>query len=699
MKKFKEKLSLYVVMNPRGAVLFGIFILNIIVILLSSLLIKILLKDSLGDVGYLQTIYYTICMMLDAGTIENVVKDVGTANLFLVVLCIVTIILGMITFTGAAIGYVTNYISNFIENANSYSRPIHISEHTVILNWNSRASEIINDMLYLGKKETIVVLVNKDADEIKREINERLYLTLNNEKDVKNRLQIIVREGNTYSSKQLNDISLLKAKTVIILGDDSTNYLCKYDAEEKNKEKGNANTIKTLVQVAEITSSEESMDNQRIIVEVEDDWTESVVAKIIAHKERLGKCNIVPVPISRVLGQLLSQFCIFPELNETYSELLSNKGASFYNAYVNEDKIKTPKMEEEYIRDVLYKNNDVIPLSFMTSKTGRFLYYMANSEKDFVTQESVDTPKLTVKLNPDYWIEQKNVIILGHNSKIRSIMNGFDSFRSEWNRKGKPDIVSIMIIDDAKSLKKNNYYQEYSYIDKVVEADIYDTELIKSSINEFVDERPEDTSILILSDDLVPDEDVDSYALTNLIYVQDLIFEKMKKDPGFDRDKIDLIVEILNPKNYDVVHNYNISNIVISNRYISKMMTQIGEKIELFEFYEDILTYDEEDIMAAREIAEKADVSDIDKKDDSDPGYDSKELYAKKVSEFFSEIPPKCRALDLIRAIYEASPSNNKAFLLGIARPGGIVEMFEGDQSQKYVELTDRDKLILYMNH
>ena len=56
-----------------------------------------------------------------------------------------------------------------------------------------------------------------------------------------------------------------------------------------------------------------------------------------------------------------------------------------------------------------------------------------------------------------------------------------------------------------------------------------------------------------------------------------------------------MIVEILNPKNYDVVHSYNIDNIVISNRYISKMVTQIRQKIELYEFYQDILTYDTAD--------------------------------------------------------------------------------------------------------
>ena len=49
-------------------------------------------------------------MILDAGMIENIV-DLTEADLILVTVCIITIIIGSITFTGAVIGYVTNYIS------------------------------------------------------------------------------------------------------------------------------------------------------------------------------------------------------------------------------------------------------------------------------------------------------------------------------------------------------------------------------------------------------------------------------------------------------------------------------------------------------------------------------------------------------------------------------------------------------------
>ncbi|MBO4897214.1 MAG: hypothetical protein J5590_02820 [Clostridia bacterium] len=44
------------------------------------------------------------------------------------------------------------YISNFIDTANSGVRKVKITGHTIVLNWNTRASEIINDLLYSESK-------------------------------------------------------------------------------------------------------------------------------------------------------------------------------------------------------------------------------------------------------------------------------------------------------------------------------------------------------------------------------------------------------------------------------------------------------------------------------------------------------------------------------------------------------------------
>lgn len=177
-RKIKEWISVYIVKNPSRAILFAIFLLNIVLLVISALLISALSPESLKNDGFFESIFYTISMILDAGCIQFVVQDIGQTSVALIIVCLVTIFVGMITFTGAIIGYVTNYISNFIENSNSGNRAIQVSGHTVILNWNSRASEVINDMLYSNKKEVVIILVPSGADDVKKEIDERISVTM-----------------------------------------------------------------------------------------------------------------------------------------------------------------------------------------------------------------------------------------------------------------------------------------------------------------------------------------------------------------------------------------------------------------------------------------------------------------------------------------------------------------------------------------
>lgn len=356
-----------------------------------------------------------------------------------------------------------------------------------------------------------------------------------------------------------------------------------------------------------------------------------------------------------------------------YSELFSNRGAEFF-AKPQEGKDDVAQATRQY----MLTHHCAIPLTVMQTSIGKYAFSVANSNEDCERSAEEEQPALSVKLNMSYQMLPKNIVIVGHNSKCQDIMNGFSSFRGEHNL-SEGEILNITVIDDEKSLEHFDYYREYPYVSKTVVADIYDAELIKSTIEEAVDSHEGDTSLLILSDDKAVTEDIDSAALTYLIYVQDIILDRKKKDPDFDRNSIDVVVEILNPKNFDVVHNYSADNVVISNRYISKMVTQIGRKQALFEFYSDILTYDEEGATS----------------------YESKELYIKEVDRFFdkNEIPAKCSARELIWSVFEASPQNNKEIILGYTSSNGKMTIFSGNQDDIQVELRPKDKLIIFSSH
>ena len=701
-RKLRERFSVLLSKHPGRVVLLVILLLNIAFILISAAIINGLSLTGTEDMGYWRAVYYTVTMILDAGCIDYVVSDIGVAGVTLVIVCLVVIILGMVLFTGAVIGYLTNYISGYIENANTGSYRLILSGHTVILNWNSRASEIVNDLLYSGNREVVVILVPSGKEAVERELEERIADTVEKERKAvnerakqfkgfkrmayraknrfKNNVTVIVREGDTFSSVQLNDVSLAHAKSIIILGSDVNNGVCKFEqtATLADHERGNPQSVKALVLVAGITADEKSDDNQKIVVETENEWTNELINKIIAQKQVDGKCNIIPVSVNNILGRLLSQFSLMPELNLAYRELLSNKGATFYAKPVKEN--DEAKFTGEYLRTHLHS----IPLAIMEDRGVKYAYFSAESERDDARLSEVPKSDYKVKLNKNYWLEQKNVIILGHNSKIKDIMQGFDGFRNEWNDKSGKEIMNIMVIDDKDHLEKMDNYSAYPYVTKTVEADVYDKQIVCDAIESFIAGNETDTSILILSDDAVPNEDIDSATIANLIYVSDIIRRKKQENPDFDEGSIDVIVEIINPKHYDIVKSYSVNNVVISNRYVSKMITQLGEKDVLYNFYNDMLSYDSADASS----------------------YESKEVYAKKVSRYFDEIPKPCTAAELIRAVYDATSGpdvppeeRNHTLVLGYVKKGGELVLFSGNQSKIRVELTEYDKLIVYANH
>lgn len=701
MKRFREMISIAVAKSPARLVLMTIVLLNVVFLLLAALVIS-MISPVRNEVGFWQSLYYTVGMMLDAGFVEGVVTDLSTTDIVTVLLCFAVVLVGMVTFTGAVIGYLTNFISNFIERASSGEHSLSISEHTVILNWNNRASEIVNELLYSDIPEKVVILTPERCDEIKSEIDERIADTLHKEhaeliaretekagrrlsnrekrrlirqKGLRNRLTWIVRQGDVFSTKQLLDVSLDQAKTIVILGKDDQFTVCRYDREAKQERMGNSLTLKTLVQVVELVDAETSRDNQRVVVEVDDVWTMELVNMVIAQKRKhAAKCHIVPVPVSRILGQMLAQFSIMPELNSVYRTLFSYKDGAFYCVR------KSPEDgEEAYVRRFLATHKKAVPLTFMRDSEGvEKLFYIADRESDLKSKTSDKPAKgLCVRLRKDFWMPKQNVIVLGHNSKSRFVMEGFDAFRNEWNVEGD-EIMNVLVVDDTASLEQVGRYAEYPYV-TCVDADIVnDKERICKAISDYVDAHAEDTSVLILSNDRVPAEELDANALTYLIYVSDIVEKKVAQDPTFDREKIDIVVELLNPKNYDVVNHYSVNNAVISNRYVSKMVTQIGKDFSLYDFYSDILTYDSA----------------------NSESYESKEIYAKIVEEFLEEIPPETTADALVRALYEASPEGNRSILLGCVQKGtGKLTLFAGDLTKIPVKLGPKDKLIIFSNH
>ena len=687
--------------KPHSMMLMLILFVNVLLVLLAAWVISAVAMPNSGNTGFFTAVYNTFTMILDAGCIESVITDPAGANIFLIIFCLVVIVVCMITFTGALIGYATNVVSNLIENANANSIKLRISGHVAVLGWNTRASEIINDLLYCKEKQKVVVLSEGNREAILDEINERLADTIERENaaleesvrqmprlkkffymhkhKLRNNVAVVVREGDVFSAVHLNNIQLNKAKSIIILGKDLRSAIREGASSDEETEKGDNRTVKTLIQVVDIASNVLSADNQKVVVEIENEWTGDLVDKIIRAKLNLDKCRVVPFRVHTVMGQLLSQFSLMPELNKVYSSLCSIKGTSFYARSQ-----ARPASDIDFAETYLNTHRRALPLLFIKDEMTRedFFYYMADSDKDIDITSDRATGTCPVGLNKDYWLPEKHVLILGSNSKISNVMDGYENFCSEWTNEKHPQIVHVTVVDDEEKLQRENFYSQYKFVENCVPARIIERDKIADIIKDFVYEHPDNSSILILSDDTVPDDDIDAKMMTFLIYAKDVINRARvnKRNVNFN---VDIIAEVMDPRHVDLVRSYDVDNVVISNRYISKMVTQISEDFARYNLYADIMDYDDMETAV----------------------YDGIEIYIKKAGEYFSELPPKNTPVDtVIRSVYEASrrfwgSEMDFAMLLGYIDTRGKVTLFGGARDQQTVTLTAEDKLIVFSNH
>ncbi len=630
--------------KPGLLIVIGLGLFNVAFLALFSLIVY-LMKE---DMTYFTAMFNCLAMMLDPGCISGVVD--GTEQVVLCIVCFVVVLVGLIAFTGSVIGYVSNIISNFIEKATNGKNKLDLDNHVIILNWNDRGIEIINEYLLLQKKMIIVVLSNKEREIIEQNINDTIFATIR-EKNIKNKLSIIIRSGSVFSSQQLIDISIDTAKTILVLEEHVDN--------NPYTEDGNGQTIKTLMQVTDIISKKQNDKKQKVVVEVTDDWTEGVINEIISCKNN-DKVRIVAVPVNQLFGNIFTQFAIMPKLNTIYTDLFSNEGVEFFST---ETDFET---EEDYVLSHLQTHTNTIPLTIRKYANATYALHIGKNENDINITTDVAPTLYPIKINADYCLRKRNIVILGHNKNLPKILEGLNNYNNEW--KGDGDAISVTILDDA-SLSKNINFAKYSFIEDSISVDIHEKEYISKLISEQLDK--DNTTVLILSAENAEEGEKDLPALANLIYLQSALNKK-----HLDGDTLDIVVEIIEPKHHDIVQNYSKSNVVISNRYVSKIIMQIADKEALFDFYKEILTFDVD-------------------------GVDGKEIYLKSCNNFFEVMPETMSARNLIYSVYKATLDvfGKGQVVIGYVDETQKIKLFSDNLDQHVVSLNEKCRLILLSNH
>lgn len=281
---------------------------------------------------------------------------------------------------------------------------------------------------------------------------------------------------------------------------------------------------------------------QTVVVEVCDANTDELIKSGFANDGQIENGHVIFINQTAIMGFIIAQTVIFPYLSDIYAELLGFGGADFYT-----EKNALP------IHDYLLTHSRALPI--FTKKIGQdeHLLIMADNKDDLTATRSQgeELPEL-LKLHfakrqtPS---AKRDVLIIGDNTKSGFIIESLHKYTLDSGN--EIGVSEKHAIDEGliKDIKSGRY-----------------------------------SKVILLSSENNGSGDPDSSAITSLLKIS-----KVAKESNTS-----LIIELVNPRNAQITSRYGIKYSILTNRYISRIISQTSKNPVFYPFSEDLFTYDDE---------------------------------------------------------------------------------------------------------
>ncbi len=377
----------------------------------------------------------------------------------------------------------------------------------------------------------------------------------------------------------------------------------------KDMSKSDLNVIKVILSVGRINFQ----NDPPIVAEIKKIETKEKIFTMAHIVKNLHEHKVMPICFDRRLGQIIAQTIICPKMEDVYLSLFSFEDSEVYHL---------ANTDFEYC---LYHHNKSIPLA--KSNDDLFVLSLDDITKNYM--ESKEYELKTLKINRKIKSVNINVFIVGTNNKLKFIMESFKEYEELY-----------------ESEFKAKYIEEELLHQMVIELNASD--------------KP--ATVVLLSDEHQDIDSLDANVIDNLIYLQG----------NLKKDNVNIIVELLDPKNDHIIKDFDIENTIISNKIISLLLSKLALYKETAPFYENLLTI----------------ASDITGKDDQN-------ILILKTSDFIKEDYPLSfgSIKEFVISVYESS---KKVFMpIGLFKDNKLT-IFSGDMNTvEDIEIKAEDYIVL----
>jgi Trk K+ transport system NAD-binding subunit len=337
--------------------------------------------------------------LLDAGFYDY------TETPILRALSVIFIITSLVTLNGGIVAFLSSFLSEFFRKIRAGLGKVKISHHTLILGWNDKGNEIVNNFLYDTKIKAIVVLSNQPREELVQII----HRGINVKRLKKTSIQIIVLLGDITSKNDLSRACYEDAEGIIVLNENKT----------KRKQLQDIDVLKTSLLLAF-----SPLKQANVIVEIANPNSEQLIFKFLEENNPNSIGKWVFINEKKLMGFMLFQALVLPGLTPIYHELLSFEGSDLNPIEVNSFSFD----------DYIATHSHAIPLFEMQyPHQKKHLLVLSNNLKDLLKNKKKTTLTRRLTLKPPIEKESKNirVLIVGKNSKLDIIKESIQIFMNE----------------------------------------------------------------------------------------------------------------------------------------------------------------------------------------------------------------------------------------------------------------------------